>query len=59
MGEVDALIVPETDENVNPLGMKGVGEIGMVGMNAAIASAVWHASGCRLRELPIRLEDLL
>ena len=56
---IEALIVPETDAEVNPLGMKGIGEIGVVGMNAAIASAVWHATGRRLRDLPIRLEDLL
>ncbi|WP_223262688.1 hypothetical protein [Sphingobium sp. SCG-1] len=52
-------MVPETDRQVNPLGIKGVGEIGIVGMNAAIANAVWHATGCRIRKLPIRIEDLL
>ena len=56
---VDVIIVPEHDEQVNPLGMKGIGEIGIVGMNAAIANAVFHATGRRIRELPIRLEDLL
>jgi xanthine dehydrogenase YagR molybdenum-binding subunit len=39
--------------------MKGIGEIGIVGMNAAIANAVYHATGRRVRELPIRVEDLL
>jgi xanthine dehydrogenase YagR molybdenum-binding subunit len=57
--EVDAIIVPETDADVNPIGMKGIGEIGIVGMNAAIANAVYHATGRRVRELPIRIEDLL
>jgi xanthine dehydrogenase YagR molybdenum-binding subunit len=57
--EVDAIIVPETDADVNPIGMKGIGEIGIVGMNAAIANAVYHATGRRVRELPIRVEDLL
>ena len=58
VGVVDAAIVPEQDDRVNPLGMKGLGEIGIVGMNAAIANAVFHATGRRVRALPIRLEDL-
>jgi hypothetical protein len=41
------------------IGVKGIGEIGIVGMNAAIANAVYHATGKRLRELPIRAEQLL
>ena len=53
------ILVPEEDEGVNPLGMKGIGEIGVVGMNAAIANAVYHATGRRIRDLPIRIEDLL
>jgi xanthine dehydrogenase YagR molybdenum-binding subunit len=57
--EVEALLVPEEDRLVNPLGVKGVGEIGIVGMNAAIANAVFHATGVRVRKLPIRIEDLL
>lgn len=52
-------MVPEHDDVVNPLGIKGIGEIGIVGMNAAIANAVFHATGKRVRELPIRIEDLL
>ncbi len=56
---VDAIIVDETDTDVNPIGMKGIGEIGVVGMNAAIANAVYHATGRRVRTLPIRVEDLL
>ncbi len=56
---VDIIMVPEHDDRVNPLGVKGIGEIGIVGMNAAIANAVFHATGKRLRELPIRLENLL
>ena len=44
---------------VNPLGIKGVGELGNVGMNAAVANAVYHATGLRLRRIPIRLEQLL
>ena len=56
---IDVIMVPEQDEGVNPLGMKGIGEIGVVGMNAAIANAVYHATGRRIRNLPIRIEDLL
>jgi xanthine dehydrogenase YagR molybdenum-binding subunit len=57
--EVDVLMLPERDDVVNPLGIKGLGEIGIVGMNAAIANAVSHATGRRIRSLPIRIEDLL
>lgn len=56
---VEIIMVPEHDTRVNPLGVKGIGEIGIVGMNAAIANAVFHATGTRLRELPIRMEHLL
>ncbi|HEX4293566.1 MAG TPA: hypothetical protein VHZ29_05485 [Rhizomicrobium sp.] len=53
------IFVPEKDDIVNPLGIKGVGELGNVGMNAAVANAVFHATGVRAREIPIRLEQLL
>jgi len=56
---VDIIMVPESDDKVNPLGIKGIGEIGIVGVNAAVANAVFHATGRRFRELPIRLEALL
>ena len=56
---VEVIMVPEHDDRVNPLGVKGIGEIGIVGMGAAVANAVFHATGQRLRELPIRLENLL
>jgi xanthine dehydrogenase YagR molybdenum-binding subunit len=52
-------MLPEVDTRVNPLGIKGIGEIGIVGMNAAIANAVFHATGKRIRDLPIRVEQLL
>ncbi len=57
--KVEVIMVPETDDQVNPLGIKGLGEIGIVGVNAAIANAVHHATGRRIRKLPIRIEDLL
>ena len=57
--KVEVLMLPETDMQVNPMGIKGIGEIGIVGMNAAIANAVYHATGRRVRDLPIRIEDLL
>jgi xanthine dehydrogenase YagR molybdenum-binding subunit len=59
IGEIDVIMIPEEDAVVNPLGIKGVGELGNVGMNAAIANAVYHATGLRVREIPIRLEMLL
>jgi xanthine dehydrogenase YagR molybdenum-binding subunit len=59
IGDVQTIIIPETDTEVNPLGIKGIGELGNVGMNAAVANAVFHATGVRVRDLPIRVEDLL
>jgi xanthine dehydrogenase YagR molybdenum-binding subunit len=57
--DVKVLIIAEEDTRVNPLGIKGIGEVGIVGMNAAIANAVFHATGKRIRDLPIRVEQLL
>jgi xanthine dehydrogenase YagR molybdenum-binding subunit len=54
---VETIEVP--DDVVNPLGVKGVGEIGIVGTAAAIANAIHHATGRRVRSLPITLEALL
>ncbi len=56
---LEAILVPEEDAYVNPLGVKGVGEIGVTGTVGAIANAVWHATGIRVRRFPIRIEDLL
>jgi xanthine dehydrogenase YagR molybdenum-binding subunit len=56
---VEALIVDEYDPHVNALGIKGVGEIGITGTAGAIANAVWHATGGRVRRFPIRVEDLV
>jgi xanthine dehydrogenase YagR molybdenum-binding subunit len=57
--EVETLFVEEDDTVVNPLGVKGMGELGMVDIPAAIANAVFHATGRRIRELPITLDKLL
>ncbi len=57
--DIQTLLLPELDTEVNALGIKGVGELGNVGMNAAVANAVYHATGVRVRQLPIRLEKLL
>jgi xanthine dehydrogenase YagR molybdenum-binding subunit len=54
--DVEIELVEVTDEVVNPLGVKGVGEIGQVGVAAAIANAVCHATGRRIRELPMSPE---
>jgi xanthine dehydrogenase YagR molybdenum-binding subunit len=51
--------VDEHDEHVNPIGVKGAGEIGITGVAASIANAVYHATGKRVRDLPIRVEKLL
>jgi xanthine dehydrogenase YagR molybdenum-binding subunit len=56
---IDIIMVAEQDEHVNELGIKGIGEVGIVGMNAAVANAVYNATGVRIRELPIRVENLL
>ena len=56
---MDAAWVEERDENLNPMGSKGIGEIGIVGTAAAVANAVFHATGKRVRDLPIRLDRVL
>ncbi|AVH58568.1 MULTISPECIES: xanthine dehydrogenase family protein molybdopterin-binding subunit [Streptomyces] len=57
--DVDVELVEVEDKIVNPLGVKGVGEVGQVGVAAAIANAIHHATGRRVRKLPITIEDLL
>ena len=57
--EITVLSITEDDPYFNPLGIKGVGELPIVGAAAAVANAVYHASGKRVRDLPIRPEKLL
>jgi len=57
--DVEVLLIPEVDPEVNLAGVKGIGELGNVGTAAAVANAVHHATGVRIRELPVRLEKLL
>jgi xanthine dehydrogenase YagR molybdenum-binding subunit len=59
VGAVDAIWVDEVDPHVNPVGAKGIGEIGITGAAAAVANAVYHATGTRVRDLPITLDKLL
>jgi xanthine dehydrogenase YagR molybdenum-binding subunit len=59
IGAIDIAFVPESDAWVNPLGVKGIGEIGITGVPAAIANAVFNATGKRVRDLPITLDKLL
>ena len=57
--DIDVIFVEERDSIVNPLGVKGLGELGIVGTAAAIANAVFHATGYRVRDLPVTLDKLL
>nr|WP_294504925.1 xanthine dehydrogenase family protein molybdopterin-binding subunit [uncultured Rhodopila sp.] len=57
--DIQTIIVPNDDTTSNPLGAKGIGELPMVGVAAAIANAVYHATGVRVRKVPIRIEDIL
>lgn len=59
IGQMEVILVPEEDDKVNPAGVKGIGELANVGTAAALANAVFHATGQRIRELPIRIEKLL
>ncbi len=59
VGTVDVTWIDEEDLHVNPMSAKGIGEIGIVGTAAAIANAVYHATGIRVRDLPITLDKLL
>jgi xanthine dehydrogenase YagR molybdenum-binding subunit len=56
---IETIVVPNDDRTSNPLGAKGIGELPMVGVAAAVANAVYHATGVRVRKVPIRVEDVL
>ena len=56
---LEAILVDENDTHVNALGIKGVGEIGVTGTAGAVANAVWHATGIRVRRFPIALDHLI
>ncbi len=57
--DIDVIMVPEVDIHVNPAGVKGIGEIGVTGSTAAIVNAIYHATGKRIRELPVTPDKLL
>ncbi len=59
IGDIDVSFVDDHDPHASPLGAKGIGELGAVGVSAAIANAVFHATGRRVRDLPITIEALL
>lgn len=59
INSIDVIFVHEEDEEINPLGVKGVGEIGITGTAAAIANAIYHATGKRLRSLPMHFDELI
>jgi xanthine dehydrogenase YagR molybdenum-binding subunit len=56
---IDVSVVEENDLRVNPLGIKGIGEIGNTGISAALANAVYHATGKRVRDLPVTLDKVV
>ena len=57
--DIEVIFVKEEDAIVNPIGAKGLGEIGLVGVAAAIGNAIYNATGVRVRELPITLDKLI
>jgi xanthine dehydrogenase YagR molybdenum-binding subunit len=57
--DITTIFVEEQDRMINPAGIKGLGELPIVGAAAAVANAVWHATGVRVRDLPIRPEKIL
>jgi xanthine dehydrogenase YagR molybdenum-binding subunit len=59
VGTMEVAWIDEYDPHVSPMGAKGLGEVGIVGTAAAITNAVYHATGVRVRELPVTLDKLL
>jgi xanthine dehydrogenase YagR molybdenum-binding subunit len=56
---IDAMLIEEVDAHINPIGAKGLGELPIIGVAAAIANAVYNATGVRVRELPIKAEKII
>ncbi len=59
VGSIGVLLVDEDDPYVNPLGVKGIGEIGITGVAGAVANAIYNATGRRIRDLPVTLDRLM
>ena len=59
IGAIDITFVDAADPYINSLGVKGIGEIGITGVPAAIANAVYHATGVRVRDLPLTLDKVM
>jgi xanthine dehydrogenase YagR molybdenum-binding subunit len=59
IGQIDVNFIGAPDLNFNPLGVRGIGEIGITGAAGAVCNAVYHATGQRVRDLPITLDRLL
>jgi xanthine dehydrogenase YagR molybdenum-binding subunit len=57
--DIDVIIVDEQDDHLNQIGVKGLGELATTGVAAAVANAVFHATGVRIRDLPITLDKVL
>jgi xanthine dehydrogenase YagR molybdenum-binding subunit len=55
---VEVIMLSEQDDRINPVGVKGIGELGNVGTNAAVCNAIFNDTGQRIRKLPVRLEHL-
>ena len=56
---IDVIFIDQGDTDINPAGAKGIGELVSSGVNAAIANAVYHATGRRIRDLPITIDKLI
>ena len=56
---IDAVFLPELDDKSNPLKSKGIGELGICGAGAAVANAVYNATGIRIRDYPLTLDKVL
>lgn len=56
---IEAILIEEDDRRGHPLGIKGMGEIGVIGTAAAVSNAIYHATGRRLTSLPMKIDSLL